>query len=168
MDGVSDGASTVASSSVAILMPSAVERFITTPRLCTEIIEDSLPRMAHSELAHLRIAVRAGLAQPQATDMQAHLEAPRERPTALPATMAGQLTAALKEAEPTQATGDFPAATEHSLDADQARRAAVSRADPLRMEHPGMEAPAVRAAVDTAAAEVTTPADTVASAKCPV
>jgi hypothetical protein len=158
MDGVSDGASTVASSSVAILMPSAVERFITTPRLCTETIEDSLPRMAHPELAHLRIAVRAGLVQPQATDMRAHLGAPRERPTALPATMAGQLlTAAPKETEPTQATGDYPAATELPLDADQARCAAVSRADPLRMEHLGMEAPAVRTAVDMAA-----------SAECPV
>jgi hypothetical protein len=165
MDGVSDGASTVESSSADILMPSAVERFITTPRLCTEIIEDSLPRMAHSELTDLRIAVRADLAQPQATDMRAHLEGTRGRPTASRAAIAGQpLTGALKGTEPTQATGDSPAT------------AAVSRVDPLRMGRRDMEARAVRPvadtlvadmpAVDTAAVEVTVAADTAASANC--
>jgi hypothetical protein len=163
-------------------MPSAAERFITTPRLCTEIIEDSLPRMAHSERTRLRVAMGTGLAQPQVTDMRAHLEATRGRPTASPAAIAGQpLTGALKLTEPTQATGDSPAANELSLDAHQAPRAlavsaaaaAVSRADP-----PRMEASAVRTgadtlaadmpAVDTAAAEVTVAADTAASAKCSV
>ena len=160
---------------------SAAERFITTPRLCTEIIEDSLPRVADSERADLRIAMGAGLAQPQVADMRAHLEATRGRPTASPATIAGQpLTGALKVTEPTQATGDSPAANELSLDADQARRAlvvsaaaaVVSRADSLRME-----APAVRTvadtlaadmpAVDTAAVEVTVAADTAAALSVP-
>jgi hypothetical protein len=185
MDGVSAGASTVESSSAAILMPSAAERFIATPRLCTEIIEDSLPRMAHSERTNLRVAMRTGLAQPQVTDMRAHLEATPGRPTASPAAIAGQpLTGALKVTEPTQATGDSPAANELSLDANQARRAlvvsaaaaavaALSRADSLRME-----ASAVRTvadtlaadmpAVDTAVVEVTVAADTAAGAKCPV
>jgi len=163
-------------------MPSAAERSIATPRLCTEIIEDFLPRMAHSERTHLRIARRTGLAQPQVTDMRAHLEATRGRPTGSPAAIAGQpLTGALKVTEPTQATGDSPAANELSLDANQARRAlvvsaaaaALSRADSLRME-----ASAVRTvadtlaadmpAVDTAAVEVTVAADTAASAKCSV
>jgi hypothetical protein len=149
-------------------MPSAVERFITTLRLCTEIIEDSLPRMAHSERTDLRIAVRAGLAQPQATDMRAHLEATRGHPTASSATIGGQLlTAELKGTELSPATGDSPAATEGSLDADQARRAlvasaaaaVVSRADPLRMrhqdmEHQGMQAPAVRTVADTLAVDM--------------
>jgi hypothetical protein len=171
MDGVSAGACTVESSSAAILMPSAAERFITTPRLCMEIIGDSLPRMAHSE--------RTGLAQPQVMDMRAHLEATRECPTASQAAIAGlPLTGALKVTEPTQATGDPPAVNELSLDVNQARlalvvsaaTAAVSRADSLRME-----APAVRTvadtlaadmpAVDTAAVEVTVAADTAASAK---
>jgi hypothetical protein len=160
-------------------MPSAVERFITTPRLCMEIIEDSLPRMAHSGRTDLRITARAGLAQPQATDMRAYLEVTPGPPTALPEAIAGQpLTGALKVTERTQATGDFPEATELSLDADQARRApvasaaaaAVSRADPLRMEHQGMQAPAVRTAADTLAVDmpavVTAAADTAASAKC--
>ena len=161
-------------------MPSAAERFITTPRLRTEIIEDSLPRTAHSERIHSRAAMRMGLAQPQVTDMRAHLEATRGRPTASPAAIAEQLlTGALKVTEPTQATGDSPAANELSLDANQARRtlavsaaaAAVSRADPLRTE-----ASAVRTvadtltadmpAVDTAAVEVTVAADTAASANC--
>jgi len=127
-----------------------VERFITTPRLCTEIIEDSLPGMAHSERAHLRIAMRTGLAQPQVTDMRAHLEATRGCPTGSPAAIAGRpLTGALKVTEPTQATVDSPAADELSLDADQARRALV-----------------VSAAA--AAVEVTVAADTAAGAKCPV
>jgi len=128
-----------------------------------------------------------GLAQPQVADLLAHLEATRGRPTASPAAIAAQpLTGALKGTEPTQATGDSPAANEVLLDADQARRAlgasavaaAVSRADSLRMEPQGMEAPAVRAvadtlaagipAVDTAAVEVTVAAVTAASAKCSV
>jgi hypothetical protein len=163
MDGVSDGASTVESSSADILMPSAVERFITTPRLCTEIIEDSLLLVAHSERTGLPIAAGAGLAQPQVADMRAHLEATRGRPTASPATIAGQpLTAVLKGTEPSRPTGESPAATEVSRDADQARRvlvasaaaAVVSRADPLRMrhqdmQHQDMEAPARRTVGDT-------------------
>lgn len=168
MDGASAGASTVESSSVDILMPSAAERFITTPRLCTEIIEDSLPRMAHSERTHLLIAVRAGLAQRLAADMRAHLEATRERPTASPAVIAGQLlTGALKGTEPTQETVDSPAANEVSRAADRARRT-----DPLHMR-----APAVRTAVDALAADMpaedtdmpvvdTAAADTAANAKC--
>jgi hypothetical protein len=170
MDGVSDGASTVESSSAAILMPSVAERFITTLRLCTEIIEDSLPRMAHSE--------RAGLAQPQVTDMRAHPGATQARPTASPAAIAGQpLTGALKVTEPTQATGDSPAANEGSLDAEQARRARVAPASTAagRAASPRMEALVVRTeadtlavdmpAVDTAGVEVTVAADTAAGAK---
>lgn len=182
MGGVLAGASTVESSSAAILGLSAVERFITTLPLCTEIIEDSLRRMAHLERTPLRVAVRAGLAQPQVTDLRAHLEATRGRPTVSPAAIAGQpLTGALKGTEPTPATGDSPAANELSLDADQARRAlvvsaaptaAVGRADSLRME-----ASAVRTVADTlaadmpavdTAAEVTAAADTVAGAKYPL
>jgi len=167
-------------------MPSVAERFITMPRLRTEIIEDSLPRAAGSERTDLRIAVRAGLVQPQVTDMRAHLGATRERPTASPAAIAGQpLTGALKETEPTQATGDSPAANEGSLDADQARRAlvvsaaaaAVSRVDPLRMEAAVRTPPDTPAAdtlaagmpaVGTAAVEVTVAEVTAASAKCSV
>ena len=108
-------------------MPSAAQRFITTPRLCTEIIEDSLPRMVHSEPTDLPVAMRTGLAQPQATDMRAHLAATRARPTASPAAIAGQpSTGALKVTEPLQATGDSPAANEVSPDADQALRAPVA------------------------------------------
>jgi hypothetical protein len=120
MDGVLAGeASTVESSSAAILMPSAAEGSIATPRLCTEIIEDSLPRMAHSERIHLRVTTHTGLAQPQVT-------ATRGRPTASSAAIAGQpLIGALKLTEPTQATGDSPAANEHPLNANQARRALV-------------------------------------------
>ena len=180
MDGVLAGVSMAESSSADILMPSAAERFITTPRLCTEIIGDSPPLMAQSERTDLLITVRAGLAQP-VTDMQAHLEATRG-PTASPAAIAEQpLTGALKVTEPSPATGDSPAANEVSLDADQALRApvastaaAVSRVDPLRMGRRGMEAPAVRTAadtlvadmpaVDTAAVEVTAAEDTAASA----
>ena len=115
------------------------------------------------------------------TDMRAHLAATRGRRTASPAAIAEQpLTGALQATEPTQATGDSPAANEVSLDADQAHRGlvvsaaaeAVRRADSLRME-----APAVRTvagtlvadmpAVDTAAAvEVTVAADTAAGANC--
>ena len=147
-------------------MPSAAERFITTPRLCTEIIEDFLLLVAHSERAHLRVAMRTGLAQPQVANMRAHLEAMRGRPTALPAAIAGQpLTGARKVTEPTQATGDSPAANELSLDAHQARHAlvvsaaaaAVSRTDSLRME-----ASAVRTVADTLAV------DTAAGAKRPI
>jgi hypothetical protein len=162
-------------------MPSAAERFIATPRLCTEIIEDSLPRMAHSERTHLRVAMRTGLAQPQVTDMRVHLEVTRGRPTASPAAIAGQpLTGALNVTEPTQATGDSPTADELLLDANQARHAlvvsvaaaAVSRTDSLRMEASAVHtvADALAAdmpAVDTAAVEVTVAADTAASAKCP-
>jgi hypothetical protein len=144
-----------------------VERFITTPRLCTEIIGDSLPRMAHSDRADMRIAVGAGLAQPQVTDMRAHLEATRGHREASPAAIEEPLTAALKGTGPSRATGDSPAATEGSLDADQARRAlvasaaaaVVSRADPLRMrhqdmEHQGMQAPGVRTVADTLAVDM--------------
>ena len=95
---------------VATLGPTGAERFITTPPLCTEIIEDSLPRMAHLERTHLPIAVRTGLAQPQVMGMRAHLEATRGHPTPSPAAIAElPLTGALKVTEPTQATGDSPA-----------------------------------------------------------
>jgi hypothetical protein len=177
MGGASDGASTVASSSADILTLSVAQRFITMPRLRTEIIEDSLPRMAHSERGDFRIAARADLAQPRVTDMRAHLEV-------LPAVIAAQpLTGALKATEPTQAIGDSPAANGVSRDADQARRApvasaataAVSRADPLRMQAPAVRAAAgmpaadilvaVTAAARTVAVVVTAAADTAASAK---
>ena len=98
-------------------MPSAAERFIATPRLCTEIIEDSLPRMAHSERTHLRVAMRTDLTQPQVTDMRAHLEATRRRRTASPAAIAElPLTGALKVTEPTQGTGDSPVADMPAVD----------------------------------------------------
>jgi hypothetical protein len=177
MGGASDGASTVASSSADILTLSVAQRFITMPRLRTEIIEDSLPRMAHSERGDFRIAARADLAQPRVTDMRAHLEVS-------PAVIAAQpLTGALKATEPTQAIGDSPAANGVSRDADQARRApvasaataAVSRADPLRMQAPAVRAAAgmpaadilvaVTAAARTVAVVVTAAADTAASAK---
>src|SRR3984885_2457815 len=174
MDGVSAGAFTVESFSAAILMPSAAERFIITPPLCTEIIEDTLLCVADSERTHLRVAMGAGLAQPRVTHMRGHREATRERRTATPAAIAGQLlTGALKATEPTQATGDSPAANELSLDADQARRAllapavaAVGRADSPRMEVPVVRTVADMPAVDTAAVEVTAAADTEAGAKC--
>jgi len=179
MDGGSAGASTVESFSAAILMPSAAERFITTPYLCTEIIEDFLPRMAESERAHLRVAMGAGLARPRVTGMRAHREAMRGRRAASPAAIAEQpLTEALKGTEPTQATGDSPAANELSLDADQARRALVdsaaaaegSRADPLHMEARAVRTVAGTLAaympvVGTVGAEVTVAADTAAIAK---
>ena len=173
-------------------MPSAAERFITTPRLCTEIIEDFLPRMAHSERTDLRIAVGAGLAQLQVTDMQAHLEATGERRTASPAAIEERpLTGARKGTEPSQVTADSPAANEVSLDADRARRAlvasaataALGRADPLRMEAPAVRTvadtlpadtlaagmPAVdMPVVDTAAVEVTVAEVTAADGKCSV
>jgi hypothetical protein len=79
VDGESAGVSTVESSSAATHGPSAGERFIITPRLCTEIIEDSLPRVADSERAGSRVA-----------DMRVHLEATRELPAASPAAIAGQ------------------------------------------------------------------------------
>ena len=181
MDGASAGASTVESSLAATLGPTVAERFITMPRLCTEIIEDSLPRVGDSERAGLRIAVDAGLAQ-QAADMRAHLEATPGRPTASPGAIAGlPLTGALKGTEPTLATEDSPAATEVSLDADQARRvlvvsaaaAAVSRADPLRTEVSAVRTvadtlAADTPAVDTAAVEVTVAAATAAGAKSSV
>ncbi len=107
MDGASAGASTVESSTAAILMPSAAEHFITTPHSCTEIIEDSLlteaslPRMAHSER----------------TRMRAHREATRGLPTASPAAIAAPpLTGALEVTEHTQATADIPAADMPALD----------------------------------------------------
>src|SRR3984885_301851 len=109
MDGVSAGAFTVESFSAAILMPSAAERFIITPPLCTEIIEDTLLCVADSERTHLRVAMGAGLAQPQVTHMRGHREAMRGRRTASPAAIAGQLlTGALKATEATEATGDSP------------------------------------------------------------
>lgn len=169
----------VESSTAAILMPSAAERFIATPRLCTEIIEDSLPRTVHWERMDLRIAVRTGLAQPQVTDMRAQLEATRARPTPSPAAIAGQpSTGAPKVTEPTQEIGDYLAANEPPLDAPPAPRAlvvsaavaAVSRTDSLRMEASAVRTTAdmpavVTVVVDTAAVEVTVAADTVASAK---
>jgi len=181
MDGVWAGASTVESSSAATLGPTAAERFITARRLRTEIIEDSLPRVVDSERGDLRVAMDGGLDQPQVADMRAPLEAMRVRPTASPAIAGQPLTGALEVIEATQATGDSPAANEVSLDADQTRHAlvdsaaaaAVSRADPLRME-----APAVRTvadtlaadmpAVDTAAVVVTVAAGTAAGAKRPI
>lgn len=192
MDGESDGDSTVESSSAATLGDTVAERFITMPRLCTEIIEDSPPRAADSERAGMRVA---GTAQPQVadmpamdmavtdmpvTDMRAHLAAMRGRRTASPAIAEQLLTAALQGTEPTQPTEDSLAATAVSLDADPAHRGqvvsaaaeAVRRTDSLRME-----APAVRTvagtlvadmpAVDTAAAvAVTVVADTAAGANC--
>ncbi len=117
MDGALGGASAVESSSAAILMPSAAEHFITTPHSCTEIIEDSLPHTARSERTHLRMAARTGLAQPRVMDMRAHLEATRGRPAASPAAIAGQpLTGALEVTDPTQATGDIPAADMLAVD----------------------------------------------------
>src|SRR5580658_6228730 len=127
--------------------------------------------------------MRMGLAQPEVTDMRAHLEATRGRPTASPAAIAAQpLTGALKVTEATQATGHSPVSNELSLEANQARRglvvsaaaAAVSRADSLRMEAAvrtvadtlAADMPAVdMPAVDTAAVEVTVAADTAASAQ---
>jgi len=163
-------------------MPSAAERSITTPRLCTEIIEGSLPRVADSERAGLRVAMRTGLAQ--VAGMRAHLEATRGRPTASPVAIAGQpLTGALQATECTPATGDSPVADELSLDADQAHRAlvsaavaAVSRADSLRMEASAvptvadtiaadMQAVDTAAAVDTAVAVDTVAEVTAAGAK---
>jgi hypothetical protein len=140
------------------------------PRLCTEIIEDSLPRTAHTERAGLRVA---GMAQPQVADMREYLEATRERPAASPAAIAEQpLTGALKVTGPTPATGDSPAA--RGL-VDSAAAAAVSRAASLHMEAPAVrtvadtlaaDMPAVdMPAVDTAAVVVTVAADTAAGTK---
>jgi len=162
MDGASAGGSTAESSSVATLGPTGAERFITTPHLYMEIIEDSLPRVADSERADLRVVMGAGLAQPRVADSRADLEATRGRPTA------------------SLATGDSPAANEVLLD-DQARRAlvvsaaaaAVSRADSLRMETPAVRMAADTLVVDmpvvdTAAAEVTAAEDMAAGGKRPV
>src|SRR3984885_7031525 len=115
MDGASAGASTVESSSVAILMPSAAERFITTRRSCTEITADFPPRVAQSERTPLQVAMGAGSTPLRAADMRAHLEATREPPTASPAAIAGRpSTGVLKATDPTQATGDSPPANELS------------------------------------------------------
>lgn len=171
--------------SAAILGPIVAERFITTPPLCTEIIEDSLPGMADSERTGLRIAAGAGLVQPQVADMRAdlvatvHLVATRGRLAASPAIAELPLTGARKVTERTPATGDSPAANEVSRDADRVRRAvsvaaaAVSRADSLRMEASVVRTvadtlAADMPAVDTAAVEVTVAADTVAGGKCSV
>jgi hypothetical protein len=149
------------------------------PPSCTEIIADSLPVAADSERAGLRVAMGAVLAQ--VADTRAHLEATRGRLAASPAAIAGQpLTAALKVTEPTQVTGDPLAANEVSLD-DQARHAlvvlvaaaAVSRADPLRMEAPAVRTAAATLAADMpavgmAAVEVTVAVDTAAGAKRPI
>src|ERR1700733_9992554 len=130
VDGASAGASPVESSLAAILMASAAEPFTTTPRLCTEIIEDSLPRVEDSERDLLRVTMRAGSAQQRVGDMRAHLEVMRGRRMASPAAVAEQpLTVALKGTEPTQATGDSPVTNEPSVDAHQVRRGpAVSAA----------------------------------------
>ena len=181
MDGASAGASTVESSSEATLGASAAEGFIITPLLCTEIIEDSLPRVADSERTVLRAAMGAGLARPQVADMRARLEATRGSHAASRAAIAGQLlvaalVAAGKVTGPTQATGDSPPANEGLLD-DQARRvvvvsaaaAAVGRADSLLMEAPVPTVADILAAgvpaVATAVAEDTAEADTVAGAE---
>jgi hypothetical protein len=116
-----------------------------------EIIEDSPPPVVHTEHVDLRVA---GMAQPQVADMQ--VADMRGRPAASPAIVEQPLTGAQQGTEPTPATGDSPAATELSPDADQAHRgrvvsaaaAAGRRADSLRME-----ATAVRAA-DTLAADM--------------
>ena len=182
MDGVSAGASTVESSSAATLGPTVAERSITMPRLCTEIIEASLPCMAASERTDLRVAMHAGLAQWEVADMRAHLEATPGSPAASQAAIAAQpLAGALKVTERTPATGDSLAVNELSLDANQVRRApavsvataAVRRVDPRRMEaSPARTEADTRAAdmpavdtADTAAVEVTVAADTAASAK---
>jgi hypothetical protein len=168
---------------------TVAERSITMPRLCMEIIED-IPRMADSEPADSRVA---GMVQPQVTamqvtDMRARLEATRGRPAASRAIAVQRLTAAPQGTEPTQATGDSPAATDLSLDADPAHRglvvsaaaAAVRRADSLRMEPAAVRTVAATLAVDmpavdtaavdmpAVAAEVTAAADTAAGANPPV
>ena len=158
------------------------------PRLCTEIIEDSLPRVADSEHVALAVAMGADLAQPQVAGLRAHREATRGRGTASPVAIAERpLTGALKGTGLTPATGDSPAANEPSVDANQVHRALVvsaaaavgRRADSLRMEAavrtvadtsaagmPALDMPAAdTAAADTAAAEVTVVADTAADAK---
>jgi hypothetical protein len=148
VDGESAGDSTVESFSAAILGPSVAERFITMPPLCTEIIEDSLPRMVDTERAGLPVA---GMARPQVADMRVHLEATPGRPAASPAAIVEQpLT------EPTQVTADSPAA--RPVPVVSAAAAAARRADPLRTV-------ADTLAVVTTAVEVTTAADTAVSAK---
>lgn len=163
MDGVSAGASTVESSSVATLGHTVAELFITTPHLCTETIEDSLPRVADSERA---VSRAAGMGRPQVADMRAHLGATRGRRAASRAAIAVQpLAGVMPVIEATQAAGDSPAANAVSLDASRAlarvvsaAAAAVSRADTLRVE-----ARAVRA-VATLAADTPAAADTAAGA----
>lgn len=190
MDGALAGDSTVESSLAATLGDTVAERSITMPRSCTEIIEDSPPRAAGSEGAGMRVA---GMVQPQVTgmpviDMRARLTATRGRLAASPAIAEQRLTAAPQGTEPTQATGDSPAATDHSLDADPVQpgpvvstaAAAVRRADSLRVEPSAVrtaaatlaadtaavDMPAV--AVDTVAVEVTVAADTAAGANLPL
>ena len=131
-------------------------------RLCTEITEASLPRVADTGRAGLQVA-----------DMRVHLEATRERRTATQAAITGlRLTGATRGTDPTPATGDSQALR---LPADQARRvpvatvvaAAASRTDTLRMEHPAVRTVDTLAvdmpAVDTAAVEATVVADTAAA-----
>jgi len=161
-------------------MPSAAERSIATPRLCTEIIEDFLPRMAHSERTHLRIAVHTGSAQPQVTDMRAHLEATRGRPTASPAAIAGQ--AVNRGAEGNRAyagnrgfSGGERAFSGRESSAPRAGGFSGSRGRESRGfsshggsggSHGSGHSSGGHAAVDTAAVEVTVAADAAASAKC--
>jgi hypothetical protein len=178
MDGASAGAFTVESSSAAILGPTVAERFITTPPLCMEIIADSLPRVADSERAGLRVAgmARPPVADMQVTDMRAHLEATLGRPTASPAIAELPLIGVLQGTEPTRATGDSPAATELSLDVEQAHRGpvvlaaagAARRADSRRVEVPAVRTVAETLAADMPAVEVTAAADTEAGDSCSV
>jgi hypothetical protein len=160
-------------SSAAILGPIVAERFTTTRLLCTEIIEDFLPRVAGSERAGLRVAMDVGLAQ-QAADMQAHLEATRERLAASLAAIAElPLTGVPKVTEPTRATGDSRGDNQMRRVLVVSAAAAVSRADSLRMEGPAvrMVADTLAAAipaVDTAAEADTVAADTAANAKSSV
>jgi hypothetical protein len=137
MDGASAGASMAESSSVAVLMPFVAERSITTQRLCTETIEDSLP-VVQSE--------RAGSVQPQVADTRAHLEATRELRTASLAIAEQPLTGAPWATEDTQAAGDTPVPA-----------AAVSRV--------AVRTVADTLVADTAALPVTVAADTAAGAK---
>ena len=104
----------------SLCLPQRSE-FITTPPLCTEIIEDSLPRMAHSAHSYAnRDAHGFGSAAGRGyavTDMRAHLEATRGRPTASPAVIVEQpQTGARQRTEPTPATGDSPAADMLAMD----------------------------------------------------
>lgn len=174
MDGALAGASTVESSSAATLGDTVAEHFITMPHLCMEIIEASLPLVADSERAGMRVV---GMVQPQVTDMRAHPEATRGRPTASPAIAGQPLTAALQGTEPTPVTGDSPAATDLSLDADQAHRGLVASAAAAAVRRTDSLRTGVRRVADTlaedmpaagtaAVAEVTVAADTAAGANC--